>query len=433
MPFIFVHGVNTRKAQDDPGNPKNSYEKDETARTKLIRSKILLPLGSQVSGAETMNIVSPYWGHHGAKFRWNLASVPKTKYLDDLGPDSGTPLSDSEFIEMLGTIPAAYRVEPQLEQASPLKRAAREDLSEFLQIVLAPILTGEWPVLVDEDEPSASGNMEAELLLVADDVAHDVGIVADVARASTDEALTDLLEFAIRTRLRERLRGDRSSTLSEIDEYGEGMFSRAAGRVSDLFDRVKDRAARFATVPFLAHFRPDLHLNLARFVGDVFQYLREREGSGDAGYIVREVLSTLREATRMAPNGEPLIVMTHSMGGNIFYDIVTHYATDLVVDAWISVGTQVGQLEEMKFFCRSNPDVAAPERVGGVKPSVRYWLNVYDPADPFAFLAEPIFADVEDVRFKTGSSVRGSHSAYFVRPEFYDLVAEKLKGALDRR
>jgi len=140
------------------------------------------------------------------------------------------------------------------------------------------------------------------------------------------------------------------------------------------------------------------------------------------------VLDAIRTVQDDRP-GEALVVVTHSMGGNVLYDLLTDFAPDLELDAWVSVGGQVGQFEEMKLFRRSDPDLGAPHKVSGLAPRVGTWLNVYDPADALSFRAEPIFADARDALFKTGASVFKAHGDYFKRPRFYRLVREHLESA----
>ena len=59
---------------------------------------------------------------------------------------------------------------------------------------------------------------------------------------------------------------------------------------------------------------------------------------------------------------EKLIIVAHSMGGNIVYDILTHYMPDLVCDLFLTVGSQVGLLEELKLFHASDRAIPTKER-----------------------------------------------------------------------
>ena len=119
------------------------------------------------------------------------------------------------------------------------------------------------------------------------------------------------------------------------------------------------------------------------------------------------------------------------MGGNILYDILTSFDPELFVDVWISVGGQVAQFEEMKLFVASDEGIAAPAQVEGIKKRVGYWLNVYDPADSFSFMASPVFAGVDaDLPFSTGTGAMSSHGEYFGLASFHSLMKEHIKKGL---
>ena len=169
--------------------------------------------------------------------------------------------------------------------------------------------------------------------------------------------------------------------------------------------------------------RQGLNRSITSFLGDVFVYLNHRDDPGGGpGPILKLVLGEIRAAVARAP-GEPLVFLTHSMGGNILYDILTHYATDLQVEFWGSVAAQVGPFEEMKLFKASNRSLQAPTKVGGLKPRLKHWINIYDPADVLSFYACPVFSDAdEDIEYRTGANVFQSHSAYFKRASFHDLL-----------
>jgi hypothetical protein len=60
--------------------------------------------------------------------------------------------------------------------------------------------------------------------------------------------------------------------------------------------------------------------------------------------------------------GEPLVVLTHSMGGQIFYDLVTHFLPRMPehrgirIDYWCAAASQVGLFEELGLFLESAPE-----------------------------------------------------------------------------
>jgi dienelactone hydrolase len=77
----------------------------------------------------------------------------------------------------------------------------------------------------------------------------------------------------------------------------------------------------------------------ALFVGDVFKYLQNSGKVGDEGPIVKIVSDAFRNADEIRrKTKEPLVILGHSMGGNIAYDILTHFPPDLQCDLFLTVG-----------------------------------------------------------------------------------------------
>jgi hypothetical protein len=67
MPLVFVHGVSNR---DTP-----EFRENQLARDALLREHVVRRLGSDALNAAVLN---PYWGNHGATFRWGHASLPES-------------------------------------------------------------------------------------------------------------------------------------------------------------------------------------------------------------------------------------------------------------------------------------------------------------------------------------------------------------------
>jgi pimeloyl-ACP methyl ester carboxylesterase len=126
--------------------------------------------------------------------------------------------------------------------------------------------------------------------------------------------------------------------------------------------------------------------------------------------------------------GEPLIVVAHSMGGNIVYDLLTSSLTGLHVDTFVTVGSQVAVLEELKLFRSSDPAIPKSSSMKMVpKPAnIGRWLNVFDTHDPLAFAIGRVFDDVEDYRFATGRV--WAHGGYFLEPTFHQRLGVRLGG-----
>jgi hypothetical protein len=135
----------------------------------------------------------------------------------------------------------------------------------------------------------------------------------------------------------------------------------------------------------------------------------------------------------MHPGDPHLIVIGHSMGGNIMYDILSHFLPqlhpDTNVDLFVTVGSQVALFEELKLFAASDRSIPVNPQLDRVaKPSlVDRWLNVFDLNDVFAFTTEGVFGGTRDFHYSTGKGLLKAHSAYFILPSFHRRLAEQLR------
>ncbi|MFJ4536577.1 hypothetical protein ACIP39_11450 [Streptomyces tibetensis] len=164
----------------------------------------------------------------------------------------------------------------------------------------------------------------------------------------------------------------------------------------------------------------------ALLLGDVMGYFAERGTLEAPGRIVARIADALDEAAQdAASRGEPLVVLAHSMGGNIVHDLLSHFRPDVRVDLLVTVGTQVGVFEELKLFASSDPAVPQPGRPKvGALANVGRWLNVLDRSDPLAFAAAPVFAGAEDLVFRTGAW--WAHGGYLTSCEFHARLARRV-------
>ncbi|MFI9261355.1 hypothetical protein ACIGT4_27155 [Streptomyces sioyaensis] len=163
-----------------------------------------------------------------------------------------------------------------------------------------------------------------------------------------------------------------------------------------------------------------------KYLGDVLKYLSARGTVQHPGEIVQIVGDSLREAAGRAPDGESLVVVAHSMGGNIVYDLASHYSPQLTIDCLVTVGSQVGLFAEFSAFHGVADDLPSPgrERVPAL-PNIRAWVNVVDRSDILGYLAEPIFEGVDDYKYESGAL--WAHSGYFRQPNFYSRLTKRVK------
>ncbi|HMQ29805.1 MAG TPA: hypothetical protein PKD53_03715 [Chloroflexaceae bacterium] len=184
--------------------------------------------------------------------------------------------------------------------------------------------------------------------------------------------------------------------------------------------------------------RPQTKLT-AMFLGDALHYFVQRGSAERPGPIPLRVLEALargRDAQARRP-GEPLVVFSHSLGGAIVYDVVTHFLPampryhDIHIDFWASVSSQVGLLEEMQLFLASDPrygpGVAAPF------PDRRFlanWWNVWDPHDFLSFTVRGVIDGVDDEHFDSGLAITAAHLACLRISSFYAVLGRKVAAAL---
>lgn len=194
--------------------------------------------------------------------------------------------------------------------------------------------------------------------------------------------------------------------------YGIGSTIKAA--VASVADQIRNGAS---TLVFNS-VRNDINPMVARFLGDIFVYLKA--GALRDSIRARVQHDILAAAEVAKASGEPLILMGHSLGGVILYDMLSSLASaglplDLKIDAFLTIGSQPGLFESMGLFEFKN---AAGGRTPG-PGCVKAWHNVFDPIDPFGFRADPMFEKVEDFAFDSCTGLVSAHTTYFKRPQFY--------------
>lgn len=173
----------------------------------------------------------------------------------------------------------------------------------------------------------------------------------------------------------------------------------------------------------------------AVFIGDALHYLATRGTPERPGIIPLRIIEALARgrALQQARGGEPLIVMTHSLGGAILYDVLTTFLPHMplraepVVDLWASLCSQIGLFEEMKLF------LASHNRYGPGNPApfperrfLRAWWNAWDPHDLLSFTVRGIIADVDDGPFDSGLPLSSAHMSCLRLSSYYTVLARKI-------
>ena len=395
MPLVFVHGVSNRDT--------SGYRDNQLARDAFLREFVVPNLGL---AAKNSQIFNPYWGDEGVKFRWGSASLPET-------------VSD---IETFGALdPAALRIAADvLITASPdapdIVAIANRSLADAIDIVWSAAL----PLAGTKDQAKALAKSYKRARVYVASNPKPQWLATAKSGNFVDQLLLDVeaCDVAVApTTGGAEARWESFGTVGLVDGLKEAL-----GRISSLPGSAMSSAA-------LTLGRKNTHLGAAQFLGDVFQYLDKRGDKGAPGPIIKKVLGEFMSARDARTSDDPkLIVLGHSLGGVISYDILTYFDPSIQVDVLITVGSQVALFEEMALYRASRPDFLpnpASDRVP--RPAnVRQWLNVLDPNDVFSFRAEGVFEGVKDFQYETGYGPMSAHSGYFRRPSFYERLGERL-------
>lgn len=341
-----------------------------------------------------------------------------------------------------------------------LAKAADNNPAQLVRAILAPeaarfdpLTTSLSPAkLSDEDKASAQteGEQLALLILAANELAQDAALQPDLIAGDDDAEV--LRKIKIETKRRyDDLAGQRPDTgASRIQDLGgtldwarkrvDSLIKSAGNVVQSARDFVKgagEEATRAGSLLILEAKRDEVSQKGLRFLGDVFAYLRR--GHLPADDIAARVRSgILKVAQRKNPDGtrEPLVVVTHSFGSIILYDVLTSGDVDgLKIDLWVTVAAQTSLFAEMGLYGSSSKDDPSKERPTLGKPKqVTRWLNFYDAADILSYLHQPIFGDaaVTDIQVRDRANLTNSHGHYFLTTEFYERIGRELKDLLDR-
>jgi hypothetical protein len=322
------------------------------------------------------------------------------------------------------------------EGASPeaiLLATARVSLVDAINLLWVAALPPD-----DADTHQSETRREAEAL--ADLSVAAVAYAQRVPRPSWLDAVNDDEEFV--SKLREVLAAERKkddASLADDTEPGAALKWEELGdsgvwaKVREGRRRVKSAAVNLVARPSAEKLRTKVVPKLTDFLGDVLVYISERprlvEGTRQSGGEIADAIAgELRKAYDERRDEDPLVVIAHSMGGNIVHDVLTRHPNmqGINVDLLVTVGSQVGFFEELSLFGK-HPGIPGPTAVRLTRPAaVQRWINIFDCNDLLSFRLAPIFDGVEDYEFRTGKL--SAHGAYFLQPGFHARLAERVRG-----
>ncbi|MDB5859726.1 MAG: hypothetical protein JWQ76_3415 [Ramlibacter sp.] len=386
MPIVFVHGVNNRAGDE--------YRDNEVGRNEFLREIVAPALGLTPA---TLAIENPYWGGDAAQFPWGMAALPDAEESYEKFGAGGDVEAFGRTIELVAKAPPL---------PGGLVARARADLADAVDLLYGATLAG----TTTKDEANAVAL--SYLRAVAYVAGHPDLSWLDQA---TDTNFADLLDYHVRQEAGQEALGGVGGVL---DQLKEGL-SRLVHAIPDAGTELLNRMAR-----------KKLNATVTRFTGDAFVYLTRRGAPGQEGAIVKKVVASLEkaDAARTAQDSK-LVVIAHSFGGEIVYDILTRFRPGLQVDCLVTVGSQVGLFEELKLYLASDANIPAHYPDGRVpRPAnLKRWLNVFDLNDVLSYRVTPIFDGAEDFAYDTGYSTLQAHGGYFLRPSFYVRLAARLQ------
>ena len=397
MPLVFVHGVATR--------PSAEYAAAVKQRDALFRSLVFKRSDTK--------IINPDWGSFGVEFGDDLPWLPYpigneafdaggdvgtaalgTEALDErlnLGALAGTDAEQAVDLVAMATLDAAIRSATEIG----LPDEAASD--EAIEIALAIGAYLEAKGTIDRDRPVAVPAL----------VSNDNSEFADALESEIEQAKGDIQAFGIGDQIRN-----------------------AIGYLTRLVSNGASDAVLKLT-------RRDLSRGVSFFLGDVFVYLRGRDDPGVQGTrarIFKPIFDALVEGVKAPrPGSEPFVVVCHSLGGVILYDMLTDpticadleaaIGSPIRIDALFTVGSQPGFFADLGLYPGGRPTAGTKLKM---PDGVAAWMNVFDFTDVFSFRCEHIFEGVRDFGYDTVTDLLHAHGSYFLRPSYYKRMRARL-------
>ena len=374
MPLVFVHGVATRQTPE--------YMALIEQRNALFKRLVI--------GADD-RVFDPDWGSHAVTFSrggW----VPKRGASEKF--DVGTPAASAGA--SVASAVASRNIEQGVDLAIAALLARRANQKRALSQEDLDVCEAAVRYLAAGGDKSAFGPQETDAQF------------AQTLREELSPSLTPGKPEAM--------------SLSDV-------FS----TIGDAVRSVTDPIRNVSSDAVLRFIREPLSDQVALFLGDIFVYLRFRETDGANGTynrIFEPIIADLASAVAAQRDGQRLIVVGHSLGGVILYDLLTNERAlqaikntagkDLLIEAFVTVGAQPGLFADMGLYGNTDPvKLTRPSCVG-------VWMNVFDYTDVLSFQCEPFFSGVEDFAFDNVSGALQAHSAYFQRPSFYKRLQARI-------
>jgi hypothetical protein len=168
---------------------------------------------------------------------------------------------------------------------------------------------------------------------------------------------------------------------------------------------------------------------------EAFYFLFDKEyvRADGARFMVRQELRKrlLDDLAKAKQAGEKIVIVSHSMGTMVAYDVARNCPECPSIDTLITIGSPLGIREVQDEL------VAVDAGAGGVDfpaAKVRRWINFYDPLDPVAAADPKLAGDfrevdgkrVEDIKESNWGSWRHTSTHYFAGTQFRRVLRESI-------
>jgi hypothetical protein len=441
VPLVFVHGVNTRNTDED-------YARSVAARRTMFEHFVVPKLQTRFASFAVAEDI--YWGDLGVGFAWNLRAVPPTKVLQSLGPvpDDGQNLDVLALAADATSAPGGVQ---SLGAQQPLAAAAKRDPAALIRAVFATdadkfapreMSPRSAPIDPATAKKAASEGEHLGLMLIAADLfADDAAAKPELVAGATDSEVLDKIKDGVTGRYRQLVeQRNKAAAAAVVQHLGEGgnPIGWVTDHLSNLLDAAKEATksaaattGRAANLLLLKGMRDGLNRRTLRFIGDVFVYLHHGKTRNPAIFDrVKSGLLAINGRRNDQGEREPYILVTHSFGSEIIYDLLTSGAlSDLTIDLWVTVGAQTSLFAEMLLYDKL-PVIPAntSDFVLGRPANVNKWINIYDAADVLSYLHEPIFGKeaVADIQIRAQANTTNAHGHYFLVPDFFQKIADAI-------
>lgn len=164
-----------------------------------------------------------------------------------------------------------------------------------------------------------------------------------------------------------------------------------------------------------------------------FLFDKEYERADGVRFKVRSELRKrcLNELEKARLAGEKIVIVAHSMGTMVAYDVLRNCPSCPPVDTLITLGSPLGIREVQDELVAID---AGAGRVDFPAARLNRWINVYDPLDPIAG-TDPRFGNdyrsvdgkkVEDIKESNWGSWRHTITHYFAGGQFRRALADSI-------